>query len=177
MAERMVVETGSQNTIDAYGVLQRHAGEFLTIAEVAAELGVSTPKVTGGLVSLAKKEAVLRDEKEAEDKNGNMKTYKAFAVNPDFEVEFVSRAQSDGRLSDNAVRLLQYLQENPESEMTHAEIAEDLDWQTIQVVGAATALARRNLITKPEVEITRPDGDVKTLKVVVLTEEGRDFSF
>ena len=176
MAERVQVETGSQNTINAYEVLKR-TGEFMTIAEVAAELEVTTPKVTGGLVSLAKKELVLRGEKDAEDKHGNVKTYKSFAVNPEYDVEFVMKEKSDGRLGDNAVRLLQHLQANPEEEMTHGELAEVLGWQTIQVVGAATVLAKRGLVTKPDVEITMPDGATKVLKIIQLTDEGADFTF
>lgn len=174
--EKMVVETGSQNTVDAYGVV-KGAAEPMTIAEIAEQLGVTTSKVTGGLVSLEKKGAVIKSEKEAKDKNGKEKMYKAYALNPDVEVEFISKQKSDGRMSDNAVRLLQYLQANPDSDMTHAELAEAMGWQTIQVVGAATALAKKGLIDKPEATVEMPDGSTKTLKVIVITEEGKAYKF
>lgn len=177
MSEKMTIETTSQNTIDAYGVLKGSPGTYFTIAEVAEELGVTSAKVTGGLVSLAKKDVVLKDEKEGTDKNGNVKMYKAFAVNPDFEVEFVAKQKSDGKLNDNAIRLLQFLQKNSGAELTHAELAEELGWQTIQVVGAATTLAKKGFIDKPEVEIEMPDGKTKQLKIVVLTEEGKAYQF
>lgn len=176
MAEKMVIETGSQNTINGYGVLQK-ASEPMTIAEVAAELDVTSAKVTGGLVSLEKKGAVIKSEKEGTDKNGNTKMYKAYAINPEVEVEFVTKQKSDGRLSDNAVRLLQFLQANPDADMTHAELAEEMGWQTIQVVGAATSLAKKGFIDKPEATVEMPDGSTKTLKVVVLTEEGKAYKF
>ena len=177
MAEKLVVKTGSDNTVKAYEVLQANAGDFMTIREVAESLGVTSPKVTGGLVSLAKKEVLLRGEKEAEAPGGGTKIYKAFAINPDFEVEFDFQAKGTSKISDNAVRLLEFLKKNPEEKLTHAELAEELGWQTIQVVGAATALDRRGLVEKPDVEISMPDGTTKILKVVVLTDEGKDYTF
>lgn len=171
------IQTGSDNTVKAYEFLEANAGNAFTIAEVAAELGLTSAQVTGGLVSLAKKEVVIRAEKTGKDKNGVEKTYKSFEMNPEYVVEFVSKQKSDGRLSDNGVIVLQYLQANPTSELTHAELAEALGYKSIQVVGAATALEKKGFITKPEVEITMPDGAVKTLKVIALTEEGKAYKF
>ena len=62
------IQTGSDNTVKAYEFLKANAGNAFTIAEVAAELGLTSAQVTGGLVSLAKKEVVIRAEKTGKDK-------------------------------------------------------------------------------------------------------------
>lgn len=170
---KLVIETGSDNTIKAFNFLKENEGSEFTIKEVAEALGLSSAQVTGGLVSLRKKEAIAAgEEREIENKS-----YKTFASIPGVDVEFVHKAKNEGKLSDNAVRLLQWLQANPDVEMTHAEIAEEMGWQTIQVVGAATGLANKGLATKPDLEFEMPDGKTKTLKVVLLTDEGKAYKF
>ena len=172
----LTVSTGSENTIKAYEFLKENAGNAFTIAEVAEALGLTSAQVTGGLVSLAKKEVVLRSEKEGIDKTGATKNYKAFEANPEFEVVFEKTSKGSSKVSDNGLKLLKFLQTNPTEELTHGELAEALEWKTIQAVGAATSLAKFGLVAKPEVEVEMPDGTIKLLKVVVLTDEGKNYS-
>ena len=178
MAEKMTVATSSDVTPKAYNFLKEKPGEDFTLSEIAQALGVGTSSVTGGVVSLVKKEAILPGEgKEGTDPAGKEKTYKSYTINPAFDVEFTVKQKSDGRLSDKAIQILQWLQQNPDSELTHAELAEELGWATIAVVGAVTALNKKGFVDKPVVEIEMPDGKVKELKAIVLTEEGKAYKF
>lgn len=69
--------------------------------------------------------------------------------------------------SDNAQVILNFLQDNPNVNMTANDLAEAVSLAPRTVNGCVTGLARRGLAVREEAEI-----DGKTVKYVRLTDEG-----
>lgn len=162
------VNTKSENTIKAYEFLKANPDQMFTIKEVAEALGLTSPQVLGGLVSLAKKEIVARHEIEIEGKPA-----KAYSI-LDSEVEFVMDAPK--KMSDKAIQVIEYLKNGGDGQ-THKEIADALGVAAVAVVGVVNSLVKKGLATREEVSVEMPEGDAKTLKTVNLTEEGRNYTF
>jgi predicted ArsR family transcriptional regulator len=168
------VKTGSQNTIAAYNVLAGDKDRAFTIKEVAEIVGVASSAITGGLVALEKKGLVNKEEVTVTDEAGKEKTYKAYSFKE--EVEFVAAAEPS-KVTDKGVILLRKMQEMGDADITAADIAAELDIPAIAVNGTFNALVKRGLATRQEAEVTMPDGVVKTLKFLVLTDEGKNYQF
>ena len=163
----MQIKTGSQNTVDAFGIL-KGADAPMTIKEVAEALGVTPAKVTGGIVSLEKKGVLEKSEVTQGDK-----TYKAYTViEPD--VEFIT--EEPKAMSDKAVRVLQFLQKEGEA-MTAAEIAKELELVPIAINGVVNGLVKKGFVVREEAEVEMPDGATKSLKFIHLTDEGKAYKF
>lgn len=173
------ITTSSVNTPKAWEFLKKNEGNAYTIREIAEACDATTPQVLGGVVSLTKKGHVEKgDEVEVDGK-----TYKTFMAVPGVELKFETKQGGSGKnLSDGAIQVLQYMQKDPSIEATHAEIAEGMGWdQTIKVVGAVRSLASRGLVEKEAVIVEMPteSGETKEkeVKVVTLTEEGKNYKF
>lgn len=166
----MEIKTKSQATVDAYEYLKAHKDSAFTIKQVAEALGVTTAKVTGGLVSLEKKGIVTKSEVAEGEKS-----YKAYKWASDATFTF----EAPKNMSDKAVQLLQYLQKNVDADITAADAAADLEMAPIAINGVANGLVKRGLLIREEAEVTMPDEaqTVKTLKFLVLTDEGKAYEF
>ena len=155
------VKTKSQATVDAYGLLQANPGKSFTIKAVAEALGLTSAQVTGGLVSLAKKGIVTKEEVQVDGK-----PYKAYTYAE--EVEFVF--EDTKNISDKAVQVLTFLQNNDsETGFTASDIAEDMKVVPIAVNGVVNGLVKRGLAGRSELVVEAPDGTSKSIKVVNLT--------
>lgn len=164
----MTINTKSQNTVDAYAFLAANKGMAFTIKQVAEALGVTTAQVTGGLVSLAKKEVVSKTELEIDGK-----PYKGFMWAAEATFEF----EAPKNMSDKAVQVLQHLQANVGTDLTASDIAESMGVVPIAVNGVVNGLVKKGLVFRSEVETTLPDGKVKVIKFVELTDEGKAYQF
>lgn len=163
------ITTGSENTVKAYEFLKDNQNQMFTIKEIAEALGLSSAQILGGLTSLNKKGAVDKHEVEVEGKA--LKAYSANGV----EVEFI--AKETAKMSDKAIRVLEYLK-NGGSGQTHAEIAEALEVAPVAgVVGVVNSLVKKNLAEREEVQVEVGEDEVKTLKIIKITEEGMNFKY
>jgi DNA-binding MarR family transcriptional regulator len=164
----LTITTKSQNTIDAYKYLEANQGSYFTIKQVAEALGLTSAQVTGGLVSLTKKEVVSKTDLEVDGK-----TYKgyAYAAPATFEFEAVKN------MSDKAVQMLQFLQKNANVDLTSQDIAEAMGIQAIAVTGVVNGLVKKNLVLRDEAEAEMPDGTKKKVKFISLTDEGKNYAF
>lgn len=164
------IQTKSENTVKAYEFLKANPDTMFTIKEVAEALGLTTPKVLGGLVSMAKKDILTRHEVDVE---GSDKTQIAYSI-LDKDVEFVF--EQPAKMSDKAVQVMQYLQGGGDSQ-THKEIGDGLGVAAISITGVVNSLVKKGYATREESLVEMPDGTTKNLKTVVLTDEGRNYKF
>lgn len=164
----LTIKTGSENTVKAFEFLKANQDGVFTIKEVAEALGLTSAKVTGGLVSLEKKGAVTKEEVERDGK-----PYKGYSFAED--VEFVMNETK--AISDKAVRLLQYLQAHDGQDLTAADVAEEFEVMTIAINGVVNGLVKRGLLVREEALVEMPDGETKTIKFIVLTDAGRNYKF
>lgn len=162
------IKTKSQTTVDAYEFLAANKGESFTLKQIAEHLGVASNKVTGSVVSLEKKGILSKSEVEVEGK-----PYKAYEWAQEAEFTF----EETKSMSDKAVRVLQHLQANDGADMTAADIGAELDMVPIAVNGVVNGLVKRGLCVREAAEVEMPDGTEKTLKFIVMTEEGRAYQF
>jgi DNA-binding MarR family transcriptional regulator len=165
---KLVINTKSQNTISAYEHLAANPETAFTIKEVATALGLSSSQVTGGLVSLAKKNVVIRGEKVEGEK-----TYASYQMNPEMEVEFAFETAK--AMSDKSVQVLKALQAQTE-DLTAGELAEILEVAPISVNGVVNGLVKRGYVVREEAEL-EINGETKKIKLLVLTEAGREYQF
>lgn len=164
----MQIATKSKATVDSFNFLKDNPTQTFTIREVADALGVTSAKVTGGLVSLAKKGVVKKMDVERDDK-----PYKGFQFAED--VEFVMETAK--QISDKGVQLLQFMQKNPDADFTAPDIAEEMGVASIAINGVANGLIKRNLMAREVVEFEMPDGEVREIKVLKLTDAGVNYKF
>lgn len=164
----MKITTGSQNTIKAYEFLKENAANSFSIKEVAEALGLTSAQVTGGLVSLAKKGAVTKEDGMRDDK-----PYKVFQYAEDVEFE----VKDANKMSDKAVQLLQFLQKKGDIDMTAQDIADELDMAAIAINGVVNGLAKRNLVERQLAVFEMPDGEEREIKLIKLTDEGAAYKF
>lgn len=171
--EKQTVKTSSVNTIKAWEVL-KESGQEMTLKDIADEMGVATNKILGGITSMVKKGLIERGEEvQVEDK-----TYKTFKAG-DVEVEFdLTEGGEKKQLSDGAIQLLEHFKANPDLEATYAETAEALGKEkAIQVTAFARSLISRDLMKQETCEVEMPDGKVKELKIISITEKGKSFQY
>lgn len=71
--------------------------------------------------------------------------------------------------SEKATAVLQYLQGNPESNLTQNELADILGFAHRSMTGVITALVRKGLVLREEVEDAETG---KTIKIITITSEG-----
>jgi len=164
----MEVKTKSQSTVDAYEFLAANKGESFTLKQIAEALGVATAKVTGSVVSLAKKGILEKSEVEVEGK-----PYKAYQWAEEAKFSF----EETKAMSDKAVRIMQLLQANVGVDFTAADIAAEVGLVPIAVNGVVNSLVKKGLVVREEATAELPDGSEKTLKFVVLTDEGKNYTF
>jgi len=164
----MTIKTKSQNTVKAYEFLAENKDQAFTIKQVAESLGLTTAQVTGGLVSLAKKEIVTRDVADVDGKE-----YKTFQWASEATFEF----EETKAMSDKAVQLMSFLQEKENEDLTAADIADAMGLVAIAVNGVANALVKKGLLNREEVTVEMPDGKEKTVKFLKLTDEGKAYRF
>lgn len=164
----MTIKTKSQTTVDAYEFLEANKEKAFTLKEIAEALGVASNKVTGSVVALAKKEILTKSEVEVDGKP--FKAYQ-WASPAEFVFEEVKS------ISDKGVQMLQYLQANQGADLTAAEIAADMGVVPIAVNGVINGLVKRGLAAREEATALMPDGTEKTVKFIVLTEEGKAYQF
>ena len=162
------IQTKSENTVKAYEFLKANPEKMFTIKEVAEALGLTSPQVLGGLVSMAKKDILTRHEVE----NGD-KTQVAYSL-LDAEVEFAFNEPA--KMSDKAIQVMEYLKEGGDGQ-THKEIGDALGLAAVAIVGVVNSLVKKGYATREEVSVEMGDGPAKTLKTVVLTDEGRNYKF
>jgi DNA-binding MarR family transcriptional regulator len=162
-----IVKTKSQATVDAYTFLAANKGTAYTIKAVAEALNVTSAKLVGGLVSLAKKGILTKEDAEVEGK-----PYKTFAWAEEATFEF----DEVKNISDKAVQVLTYLQNNP-GDATAADIAATMGVAPIAVNGVVNGLVKRGLVERVEVTVEAPDGTSKAIKFVKLTEDGTAYTF
>lgn len=164
----MQIKTKSQTTIDAYEFLAANPGESFTLKAIAEALGVATNKVTGSVVSLAKKGILEKSEVEVDGK-----PYKAYQWVAPAEITF----EEVKAMSDKAVQVMQHLQANDGTDMTAADIGAEIGLLPIAVNGVVNSLVKKGLAVREEAAVEMPDGTEKTLKFIVLTEAGREYTF
>lgn len=175
MAEKLTVQTSSENTIKAYEALKENGGE-LSYTELAQELGFEKhSKILGGVNSLRKKGAILDgEEKEISDEKGT-RPVKTIKVNPDIEVVF-EKVTSNTGISEKGIALLKFFQDQgTETDFTAQEVAEQTDLAPIAVHAVAKRLVKEGLVEKSTIVTTVGEGEneaEKELKVFKLTEEG-----
>ena len=79
-------------------------------------------------------------------------------------------------LSENSLKVLNYLKENQGVQMTAKDIADALGLGVKQVNGSVTsAFCRKDLMTRVEAEKTLADGSHQKVKYIKLTDLGRTF--
>ena len=79
-------------------------------------------------------------------------------------------------MSENSLKVFNYVKEHEGENITAADIAEALDLAKRSVDGIITmAFAKKGLMARKEVEIELEDNSHKTVKFIVLTDEGRSF--
>jgi DNA-binding MarR family transcriptional regulator len=162
------IATKSQTTVDVYEFLSQNKEDAFTIKQIADGLGVAANKVTGSIVSLAKKGILTKTEVEEGDK-----VYKAYQwAEP---VEFVFEEVK--AMSDKSVQILQFLQENDGEDFTAADIGAQIGMAPIAVNGVLNSLVKKGLVFREEAEVEMPDGTIKQLKFIQLTPEGREYKF
>lgn len=164
----MMVQTKSQTTVNSYKFLEENKGKAFTLKEIAEHQGLRTNQVTGSVVSLEKKGILVKSEVEVEGK-----PYKAYEWALPAEFTFTEVKA----MSDKAVQVLQFLQANPGADFTASDIAAELDFIPIAVNGVVNGLVKKGYVVREESEAELPDGTVKTLKFIVMTEEGKNYQF
>lgn len=75
-------------------------------------------------------------------------------------------------LGENAVKILSFLQENPDSHLTAADYAEKFGISKPSANGTITGLQRKGLTVRTEVEV---EGEDKPVKIIEITEAGKAF--
>lgn len=171
MVEKQIIKTGSENTIKAYNYLEANKDEAFTIKQIADANGLSSPQVTGGVVSLTKKGVLTRGVTDVDGKE-----YKTFQWAAPAEFELSQGGTTN--ISDKGVRVLQYLQKHQDEDLAAIDIAEGLgDMLAIAVNGVVNGLVKRDLVVREEAIVEMPDGKEKTIKFIVLTEEGKNYKF
>lgn len=76
-------------------------------------------------------------------------------------------------VSENTIRVINYLKENVGVALTAVDVAEALDLETKQVNGIFTAgIQRKGLGIRTPAEIELEDGTHKAVKLLSLTDEG-----
>lgn len=76
-------------------------------------------------------------------------------------------------VSENTIRVINYLKENVGVALTAADVAEALDLETKQVNGIFTSgIQRKGLGIRTPAEIELEDGMHKQVKLLSLTDEG-----
>lgn len=79
-------------------------------------------------------------------------------------------------MSENSLKVFNYVKAHEGENITAADIAEALDLAKRSVDGIITmAFAKKGLMARKEVEIELEDNSHKTVKFIVLTDEGRSF--
>lgn len=168
------ISTKSENTVKVYEFLKANKGSQFTLKELASALGVSNAQILGGLTSMVKKGVLAQAELEDGDK-----VYKTYYV-VDTEVEFELNTSDPSAMSDVAIQVLKDLQENGDA-VTHSELAQRMGKEHVaSVVGVVNSLAKKNLVSKEEVEVAIGEGEdatVKPMKLIHLTDAGRDYKF
>ncbi len=172
--ERQLIKTSSANTVNLYKFLEKNPSEALTLREIAERMEISTPKITAGAVSLAKKGILTRTE-ELDEKNDKVIRFQ-FAQPADFTFE------EKKTISDKGVQLIEYLKANVDKDLTAADIAEPGQFTAegtvpIAITGIFNALVKRGLGFREEALVEMPDGEQKVLKFLKLTEEGINFKY
>lgn len=162
------IATKSQTTVDVYEFLSANKEDAFTIKQIAEALGVTTNKITGSVVSMAKKGIATKDEREVEGKV--YKTYQ-WAAPAEYFFEEVKA------MSDKSVQVLQFLQENEGGDFTAADIGAEIDMVAIAVNGVVNSLVKKGLAFREEAEVEMPDGSQKVLKFIQLTPEGKEYKF
>lgn len=162
------IATKSQTTVDVYEFLSANKEDAFTIKQIAEALGVTTNKITGSVVSMAKKGIATKDEREVEGKV--YKTYQ-WAAPAEYFFEEVKA------MSDKSVQVLQFLQENDGGDFTAADIGAEIDMVAIAVNGVVNSLVKKGLAFREEAEVEMPDGSQKVLKFIQLTPEGKEYKF
>ena len=79
-------------------------------------------------------------------------------------------------LKENSLKVFNYVKENDGKNMTAADIAEGTGLEVRQVNGIVTsAFQRKGLMERVPAEIELEDGSHKSVKFIVLTDEGKAF--
>lgn len=74
-------------------------------------------------------------------------------------------------LSDDAIKVLSFLQEHPELDLTKNELAEEVGVEQRSIVGLITSMKRKGLVDDPTREYL---GEGK-VKIVIATDKGKAF--
>ena len=81
------------------------------------------------------------------------------------------------KLKENAVKVLEYVREHQDENLTAADIAAGTGLEVRSVNGIVTsAFQRKGLMERIPAEITNDDGTHKAIKVIKLTEAGLEFN-
>ena len=164
----MMVQTKSQTTVNSYEFLEKNKDKSFTLKQIAEAQGLRTNQVTGSVVSLEKKGILTKSEVVVEGK-----PYKSYQWALPAEFSFVEVKA----MSDKAVQILQFLQANPNADFTANDIAAELDFIPIAVNGVVNGLVKKGYVVRQESEAELPDKTIKTLKFIVMTEEGKNYKF
>lgn len=77
------------------------------------------------------------------------------------------------KLSENAQKVLVFLQENPMLDMTAKEVAEASGVPTKSITGIVNGLVKKGLVARESIKLS-PDKDMKIIRV---TDEGMNVDF
>ena len=79
-------------------------------------------------------------------------------------------------ITENSRIVLNYLKENDGKDLTAKDIAEATGLNSRQVNGVVTAFAKKGLMVRVPAEIQNEDGTHTAIKLIQLTDEGKNFS-
>jgi len=79
------------------------------------------------------------------------------------------------KLSENAKKIMSYLQEIENGDVTVHQVASELDLQVNQVTGTFNSFVKKGLGERIEAEVENADGTHDKVKFLKLTSKGLDF--
>lgn len=79
------------------------------------------------------------------------------------------------KLSDNAKKIMTYLKDIDNADVTVHQVAEELGLQVNQITGTFNSFVKKGLGERVEAEIENLDGSHEKVKFLKLTAKGLDF--
>lgn len=151
----------SENTKKVVEFLKANAGKKVTSADVASALGIEKRSVDGVFTGLQKKNLGIRVDGTAD---GAVEVF-LLAITPE------GAACDRTNLSENAVKILDYLTRVNGEKVTLDDMAEELAVEKRSINGAFNALVKKNYCARTSVKVAAQ----VPVKYLELTAEGMAF--
>ena len=159
----------SKNSIKVLEFLKANAGKAMTFKEIADALGMEhATGVIGATTSFAKKGLIEKGERTEGEK-----TFKTVQITELGLQTVLTEDAPKAELSENAVRIMNYLNANEGADITAADLAEALDLAPNSITGVVNGLVKKGLAVREVVDVEMPDESVKQVKFIRLTDEGK----